>query len=300
MKFATASAPKVSVCVITFNHARYIRQCLQSLLDQETTFDFEVIVADDCSEDGTQDILREFSARYPDRIRAEFNAKNLGSSENYLHAHSLAKGQYIAYMDGDDYALPGKLQAQSDCLDEHPECNIVWHRIYVLYEATGRMAEDLTRLDQLPKCGFTRADLLRYLTIGGNNSKMYRAEKRDFEIPPFPLIDFFVNVEQIGNGIAIFAGDRPLGVYRAGIGAASRGMVTKVLQKKSLLYFSSKYPQYSVQISTAAIGRFVVATINGNWREMILFGPVLARLFRVGSIPDILSHWKYLRMFRLP
>ena len=294
------SPPKVSVCVLAFNHASYVRQCLQSIVDQETNFDFEVIVAEDCSEDGTREIVKEFALRYPDCIRAVFNEKNLGGSANFLNAHSLARGEYIAQMDGDDYALPGKLQAQSDYLDKHPECNFVWHRMYVLNEATGAMAEDLIRFEHLPKNGFTRGDMLRYITIGGNSSKMYRAKVRDFEIPPFPVLDFFINVEQIGNGTAAFVGDKPLMVYRAGIGIASRGNFIKVLIKESLLYFASKYPDYSVQISTAAIGRLAVATLNRSWGDFWLYAGLLVRVFRIGSVRDILRHWNFLMMFRLP
>ena len=292
--------PKVSVCVLTFNHARYVRQCLQSFVDQEVNFEFEVIVADDCSTDGTREIVKEFAARHPDYIRAVLNEKNLGGSANFLNAHALARGEYIAQMDGDDYALPGKLQAQSDYLDEHPECRFVWHRMYVLNEATGAMAEDRIRIEQLPKSGFTRADLLRYITIGPNGSKMYRAKFRKFEIPPFPLLDFFINVEQIGEGTAAFVGDKPLMVYRAGIGIASRGNFVKVLIRECLLYFAAKYPDYGVQISSAAVGRLAVATMDANWRDLTLFAGLLARVFRVGSIRDILGHWKYFMMFRLP
>ena len=283
-------SPKVSVCILTFNHARYIRQCLQSFVDQETDFDFEVIVADDCSGDGTQVIVKEFAARYPGCIRAVLNENNLGGSMNYLKAHSLARGKYIAQMDGDDYALPGKLQAQADFLDEHPEYTFAWHRMYVLYEATGRMAEDLIRLEHLPKKGFTRGDLLRYITIAPNGSKMYRAKVRDFEIPPLPLLDFFINVEQIGDGSAAYVGAKPLMVYRAGIGIASRGSVIKELINDSLLYFAAKYPDYAVQISSAAVGRVVVALMNGSWRDFSLYAGLLARVFRIGSIRDIFSH----------
>src|SRR5450759_3411095 len=61
--------PKVSVCVVTYNQEKFIRQCLQSIVDQETDCDFEVIVGDDCSTDGTRDIVREFAERYPTMIK---------------------------------------------------------------------------------------------------------------------------------------------------------------------------------------------------------------------------------------
>jgi glycosyltransferase involved in cell wall biosynthesis len=293
-------SPKVSVCVMTYNQVRYIRQCLQSLVDQKTNFDFEVIVADDCSGDGTQEIVKEFEARYPGCIKALFNGTNLGPAGNYLQIHGLARGQYIAQMDGDDYALPGKLQAQADFLDQHPECTFVWHRMFVLYEATGTMVEDPIRPELLPRDGFTRGDLLRYITIGPNGSKMYRATVRELDLPAFPVLDFFVNVDQIGNGTATFVGDEPLMVYRARIGIASRGNFVNLSLRNSLLHLYSKYPQYRVQISTAAVGRLVVAIQNGNWRDFVMFAGLVAKVFRCGSVRDILAHWRFLMMFRLP
>lgn len=292
--------PKVSVCVVTYNQVAYIRQCLQSIVDQETDFEFEVIVADDCSTDGTQDIVREFAERYPRLVRPMLNESNLGPWMNYLRAHRVARGEYIAHMDGDDYALPGKLQTQSAHLDLHPECNFVWHRMHILNDSTGVLAEDRTRVEQLPEHGFTRVDLLRYMTIGISSSRMYRSRTRDFDAPPFPMLDFLINVEQIGNGTAAFAGTAPLGVYRAGIGIASRGTYVRELQKKTLLYLLSKYPQHDVEISTAAVGRLAVAAKELNWRAVVLFMGLLVRVFRPGSVADIFRHWKYLMMFRLP
>lgn len=294
------SPPKVSVCVVTYNQVGYISECLQSLVNQETEFAFEVVVADDCSTDGTQHIVREFAARYPDLIRPLLNDSNLGPWLNYQRAHALARGQYIAHMDGDDYSLAGKLQAQSAYLDQHPECNFVWHRIYVLNDATGELTEDRTRIEELPAQGFTRRDLLRYMTIGISSSRMYRARVRDFETPPFPVLDFLTNVEQIGNGTAAFVGTRPLGVYRAGIGIASRGTFVRELQKKTLLYLMARYPEHDVQVSTAAIGRLAVAVRERNWHAIVLFSGLLVRVFRFASIGDVLRHWKYLMMFRLP
>lgn len=294
------ATPKVSVCVVTYNQVAYIRQCLQSIVDQETDFTFEVIVADDCSTDGTQDIVSEFAALHPRLVRPMLNDRNLGPWMNYLRAHRQARGEYIAHMDGDDYALPGKLQTQCTYLELHPECNFVWHRMHILNDSTGVLAEDRTRVAQLPERGFTRSDLLRYLTIGISSSRMYRSRVRDFDAPPFPMLDFLINVEQIGDGTAAFAGKGPLGVYRSGIGIASRGTYVRELQKKTLLYLLSRYPQHGVEISTAAIGRLAVAAKEMNWHAIVLFSGLLVRVFRPGSVTDIFRHWKYLMMFRLP
>ena len=121
--------PKVSVCIITYNQEKYIRQCLQSIIDQETNFDFEVIVGDDCSTDGTRTIVQEFVERYPSIIKTIVQEKNTGGSKNNLDVHAAAIGKYVAHVDGDDYTLPGKLQLQANVLDADLMCTAVWHRV---------------------------------------------------------------------------------------------------------------------------------------------------------------------------
>jgi len=110
--------PKVSVCVITYNQEKYIRQCLQSIVDQETDFDFEVIVGEDCSTDGTRAIVQEFSEKFPNIVKPIYQKKNIdGGGYNFLTVHRAARGEYVAHIDGDDFALPGKLQAQANILE---------------------------------------------------------------------------------------------------------------------------------------------------------------------------------------
>jgi len=111
--------PKVSVCVVTYNQEKYIRQCLQSIVDQETDFDFEVIVGDDCSTDSTRAIVQEFADRYQGLVKPIFHEKNLGPSQNYFSVHKSAKGEYVAHVDGDDYWLPNKLPYQVNILDKN-------------------------------------------------------------------------------------------------------------------------------------------------------------------------------------
>lgn len=113
--------PKVSVCVVTFNHEKYIRRCLQSIVDQEVYFEFEVIVGEDCSTDGTREILREFSAHYPALIKLIYNETNLGAYRNYITTHAAARGIYVAHCDGDDFWYQGKLAYQVKFLDNHPD-----------------------------------------------------------------------------------------------------------------------------------------------------------------------------------
>lgn len=292
--------PKVSVCVMAYNQERFIRQCLQSIVDQVTDFQFEVIVGDDCSQDGTRAIIEEFEARYPGMVKGLYQNPNVGPYKNYLDVHGMATGDYIAHMDGDDYALPGKLQTQSNYLDAHPECNLVWHRMCLENDKTGVKAEDLIDTNRLPKRGFTRADILKFMAIGLNSSKMYRREVREFAQTSFPAIDYFANVEQVGTGVASFAGCRPLGVYRVNIGIASSGHGTHICMKKTFMYFADKYPSYKKEISVAVTVLFLAALKNRNWARCRIYIQPLVKTFRLSTPFQIFKSLPIIRMLRMP
>ena len=116
----------VSVGVISFNQENYIRQCLDSILMQETDFRYEIVVGDDCSTDSTQDILTSYQNQYPDLFVLVLNKENKGISDNYKSVLSHCKGKYIAFCEGDDYWTdPHKLQLQVDFLERHEEYGFV-------------------------------------------------------------------------------------------------------------------------------------------------------------------------------
>jgi len=117
--------PLVSVCTITYNHAPFIRQCMDGVLMQKTSFPIEHLIHDDASPDGTGDIVREYEARYPDIIKAIYQTENQFSKGTPMLSKYLfpkARGKYIALCDGDDYWTdPLKLQKQVDFLEAHPD-----------------------------------------------------------------------------------------------------------------------------------------------------------------------------------
>lgn len=251
--------PKVSVCVVTYNQEKYIRQCLQSIVDQKTDFDFEIIVGDDFSSDGTREIVKEFAGKYPNKFRLFLHEKNIGALLNFKFIHEQVIGEYIAHMDGDDYALPGKLQAQADILDQDKACNLVWTPV-LIETAPGVLHEQNAYFKKHALSRkYTRADLIKYGTIGTNSSKMYRKQVAEELLPRpgFGLIDYFVNVIQVGGGVAYFTGEVPLGVYRAGIGIASSGNTTKNLTLQSIEYFSRIFPEYRLECNIASTFRFL-------------------------------------------
>ncbi|HLH56716.1 MAG TPA: glycosyltransferase [Verrucomicrobiae bacterium] len=122
--------PKVSVHIVTYNHARFIRQTLDSVLTQDFDAPLEICIGDDASTDGTAEILREYSLRYPDRVRAVLRERNMGPGPNAVDILNKCTGEYIAFLEGDDYwTTSNKLKLQAEYLDRNPGCSLVHHAV---------------------------------------------------------------------------------------------------------------------------------------------------------------------------
>lgn len=116
---------KLSVGILTYNQAQYIRQCLDAVLMQEVNFDYEIVIGDDASTDGTIAILEEYEDRVK-TVKIIRSEKNEGISMNYKKVLSACTGDYIALCEGDDFWTdPHKLQVQVDFLESHPDYGFV-------------------------------------------------------------------------------------------------------------------------------------------------------------------------------
>ncbi len=119
--------PKVSVVVITYNHVGYVEQTVRSLLAQRTRFPFEIVIGEDCSTDGTREVVRALAAERPDVIRAVMSESNVGAHRNHRRTIEACRGEYLAWCEGDDlWHDPGKLERQAAYLDQHPDCAHVY------------------------------------------------------------------------------------------------------------------------------------------------------------------------------
>jgi glycosyltransferase involved in cell wall biosynthesis len=128
---------KVSVIVHTYNHENFIRQTLDSILNQQVNFEFEIIIGDDASPDSTPKIIQEYYQKFPTVIKPLLHPKNLGGygKGNTLATLAICQGKYIAAMDGDDYwTNPLKLQKQADFLDENPNFVACFHNALIHFE----------------------------------------------------------------------------------------------------------------------------------------------------------------------
>jgi glycosyltransferase involved in cell wall biosynthesis len=132
--------PVLSVLVITYNHERYIGQALESILTQKTQYPIEIIVMEDCSTDGTRDVIIKYVKRYPGRIIPVFNPVNIGTlnppQQKVTHeGFKRLKGDYIAILEGDDYwSSPHKVQMQIDFLEKNPKFVATSHNTMKIYQ----------------------------------------------------------------------------------------------------------------------------------------------------------------------
>jgi len=121
--------PLVSIVVITYNHEAYIEKTIESILQQKTTFPFEIIISDDFSTDRTQEIIINYQSKYPDLIRLLCADINVGITKNAIRADLKTRGKYIAYCEGDDYWIDhNKLQKQAEIMESDPCIGLIFSR----------------------------------------------------------------------------------------------------------------------------------------------------------------------------
>ncbi len=125
----------VSVIVLTYDHAGFVGQALDSILCQKTSFAYEVLIGDDASTDGTGEIVRAYEQAYPQRVRAFVRTQNIGPTRNLYELFLAARGKYIANCEGDDYWCDDrKLQMQVDFLERHPDYSACTHACRIVDE----------------------------------------------------------------------------------------------------------------------------------------------------------------------
>ena len=176
---------KVSVLCPTYNHAPYIRACLEGVLKQETDFKYEILVHDDYSTDGTADVVQEYADRYPERIRFIRQTENQYSRGVDIVRDVLlpqSRGEYIAICEGDDYwTHPKKLQMQVPMLDADATVGMV----YTYFDKFNESRQEMVsfRFHELEGNVYARSlacrDSIWYVTVLMRKSLMLQAPKLD-------------------------------------------------------------------------------------------------------------------------
>lgn len=210
---------KVSVCVVTYNQEKYIAECLDSLINQEANFKFEIIVGEDCSTDNTREIVQQYVEKYPDLIVPLFYEENVGAVENIKQVYKKARGRYIAHMDGDDMALPNKLQKQFDIMEKNPQAMICSHSVSAL------MKNGIIKDSYFTHSNgeYTFLDLVKELPFFAHSSKFFRnidiiglsnvLSNKD-------VLDIEIHLYQASKGTIIHINEN-LGCYRVSVGIST-------------------------------------------------------------------------------
>ncbi|GMG85608.1 hypothetical protein LNKW23_48310 [Paralimibaculum aggregatum] len=175
--------PRVCVGISTFNHERHIARAIESVLAQKTDFPVGLVVHDDCSTDGTAEIVRGYAKAHPDRVSAILQEENQFSQGRRILPILMAamQGTYFALLDGDDWwSHPGKLQAQTDLLDADPGCVLCQTLTAYVDERTGRAVQ------VFPPPPYRRQTLECRDLVHGNFIKTSAVMIRSSAIPELP------------------------------------------------------------------------------------------------------------------
>ena len=291
-----------SVAVITYNQEAYLVETLDSILAQECTFDFEIVIGEDCSTDGTRQICRDYQQKYPQVIRLLLQDKNQGLVENYYQTFGLCRGDYIAQCAGDDYWCDRqKLQKQVDFLEQNRDYALVCGGIRI--HAPEKGADQ----DVLPQDWSSRAfDMLINRenippapTICFRRSMFEKAALADIRAQHFMLEDLPLLLALLQQG-KFYAIPEILAVYRVCPGSISwpRQVEKKIAFEKSVcevvIFCARKY-----RYGGAAFRRRVRNRCHEKCLKLLIgAGNYAAALRYLGEIPraDFFT-WKVFRSY---
>ena len=212
------SNPKVSVLVLSFRHAAFLRQCLDSILAQETTFEFEIIIGDDASDDGSQEIIVEYQKKYFDKITQIFLHKtNLGDfgRSNAVIIQKAARSEYVIIIEGDDFWTNSqKLALQVDILDNHPETVICFHNALIQYDDEPKAnhllnfdQKEISTLDDLigeDEIWFMATASVMYRNIFIHNAPDWFFKSKSGDIPTYILLAKHGNIRYINQTMSVY------------------------------------------------------------------------------------------------
>lgn len=215
---------EVSVCMPTYNHAKYIEQAIKGVLMQKMC-DYELIIANDCSTDDTLEVCRRYQRMYPNKIKIINQPQNKGVIGNIKDALMACTGEYIAVCEGDDYWIdPQKLCKQKSFLEKMPDVSMVhtnWKNYYQRnHEIKDRARVRFIKNENSVGCP-TVEDIIneqigiRFSTVCFRKSMLLKAIEKDPCIfnPAYPTFDLSLFIEMANAGRFIFI-DEDTTVYR--------------------------------------------------------------------------------------
>jgi glycosyltransferase involved in cell wall biosynthesis len=207
-------APLVSVAIISYNQAAFLKECVDSVLAQDYK-NLEIVVADDGSTDGTQELLRRYDGEHPGKFVLRLASENAGITVNSNAAHFASTGKYVAWMGGDDLMLPGKISAQVALMESEPNATLCYHDLDVFDSVSdksiGRFSDNIK-----PRSG-SFEDVVAHGVFNGACSTMVRrdcAPRNGFDSRLVVASDWMYWMEALRSGGEIYYIDRVFARYR--------------------------------------------------------------------------------------
>lgn len=207
--------PKLSICLITYNHEKFLAQCLDGIIAQQCNFPIEIVIGEDKSTDSTPAIIEAYQNKYPELIRLITSEQNVGMVQNWRRTINAAKGEYIAIIEGDDFwTSPLKLQKQVAFLDAHPDFALSFHDVDVIFGPGVPEVDSLTRFKG--EHTFTIEDIIsRNWFVPTCSMVIRKSMLADFPewTKPLKAIDVVVQLMATANGKAGYFEDK-MATYR--------------------------------------------------------------------------------------
>lgn len=209
--------PKVSVITLTYNHEKYIRRCIESVINQRYSFPIEYIIGEDCSTDKTREIVLEYAEKYPGLIRVIAARQNTGGIQNAYRTFARARSRYIAICEGDDYWTDeNKLNKQVRFLDQNSEYVLSFHDCKVI-DRNGLIVSD-SKVGNVKNSGYSKKELCKgklvpTLSVVLNRKKIFEQVSRD-DKNKIKNLDLFYFSMLSKYGAAYYHRDIEKGVYR--------------------------------------------------------------------------------------
>jgi len=231
--------PTVSVFMMTYNHEKYIKQAIDSILMQKTNFDYEIVIGEDCSTDNTRKIINEYYDKYPGKFKLLLHEKNIGAIANQIAVLKACTGKYIALCEGDDYWTdPYKLQKQVDFLEANPDFVFTFHDAFILNQKTDEkhLRIGVRKIDEIVD--------LKSVIIQNNiptASIVFRNILNSKSLP-----DWFCKIAKGDYGLCVLLAEKgpgkffrePMSVYRVHDGGVWSGSDFEKIHKANLAFYN--------------------------------------------------------------
>ena len=290
---------KLSVIVTTYNHEKYISQALESVLLQKIDCPIEIIIGDDCSSDGTSDIIEDFRKRFPDIFVVLRYNKNIGVTENLNRCIQKSSGNYIGICEGDDYWTDEfKLAKQVKYLEDNDDCSMCFNKINLFYEDSGKYIVHPSQ-EALPKDKgkFITKDLINDNFIGNFSCCLYRKsmiDKLQKKLFSIYVVDWMFNMAIAQHGKIGFIDD-VMSVYRI----HNKGVWSGVIKEKKFLDWIKNINTYDKYFEKTYAGDFyrLKKKIYCELLHDSLKTKDCFKIFKFGfhlSLKHIIINWRYL------